>query len=353
MMTGNGSPGDTSPDDGRKDQSLDDMMLAMDVIDTLRHQEDAAQRVIDQDKRDEQLKARLRSIYADQGIPVPDYILQQGIETLRQDQFVYRPTPFGLSRLLALLWVKRIEPPIRNAYIVTTCIVILVVYLATSYDKDRLKQTPAEMAAPTAAIPKVVVTAPKPSAPSPLVKNKLAALSPIDRLAQELSEAGSAALSEAMDDEARARVQQVQEDGAKALAQSDEALAKLTLAELKMIGSILEAELKLIIVSRPDEYTGFYRIPDDNPDARNYYIVVEPELSTGKKVLFSILSEETGKTRRVSMWAARVPKATYDKIGMDKADDGIVQNNVMAVKPKGTFKFNKKMDILDGRITEW
>jgi len=106
-------------------------------------------------------------------------------------------------------------------------------------------------------------------------------------------------------------------------------------------------------VSRPDEYTGFYRIPDDNPEARNYYIVVEPELSTGKKVLFSILSEETGKTRRVSMWAARVPKATYDKIGIDKTDDGIIQNNVMGVKPKGTFKFTKKMDILDGRITEW
>jgi len=239
MMTGNGSPGDTSPDEGRKDQSLDEMMLAMDVIDTLRHQEDAAQRAIDQDKRDAELKARLRSIYADQGIPVPDYILQHGIETLRQDQFVYRPTPFRLSRLLALLWVKRIESPIRNAFIVTTCIIILVVYLSTSYDKDRLKQPPAEIAAPTTSVPKVVVTAPKPSAPSPLAEDKPAALTPIDRLARELSEAGSVALSEAMDDEARARVRQVQEEGAKALAKSDEALAKLILAEMKMIGSIL------------------------------------------------------------------------------------------------------------------
>jgi len=352
-MTGNGGSGDTSPDHGRKDQSLDEMMLAMDVIDTLRHQEDAVQRAVDQDKRDEELKARLRSIYADQGIPVPEHILQQGIETLRQDQFVYRPTPFGLSRLLALIWVKRIEPPIRNAFIVMTCIVILVVYLAINYDKDRLSQPPATTATPTTSVPRVVVTAPVPSAPSPLPENKPAALSPIDRLAQDLSEAASLALSEARDDDARARVRQVQEAGVKALSYPDESRAKLALAELKWMHAVLSAEIKLTIVSRPNEYTGLYRIPDDNPDARNYYIVVEPVLSTGQKILFSILSEETGRSRSVTIWAVRVPKATYDKVGKDKTDDGILQNNVMGIKPRGTFQYTMQMDVSDGKITEW
>ncbi len=61
---------------------LDDIMLAMDVVDTLRHQQLLVERELNADDRDEKMKQRLREIYASQGIDVPDDVLEQGVAAL-------------------------------------------------------------------------------------------------------------------------------------------------------------------------------------------------------------------------------------------------------------------------------
>ena len=76
----------------QKEQApLDELMLAMDVVDTLRHKELVLARELQAEDRDEDLVERLREIYTGQGIVVTDEILQQGVKALREERFVYRP----------------------------------------------------------------------------------------------------------------------------------------------------------------------------------------------------------------------------------------------------------------------
>src|SRR5215470_12737122 len=86
---------------------LDEVMLAMDVVDTLRHQEDLVEKELGQENRDEALKARLRQLYEGQGLEVSDHILDEGIQALRESRFVYTPPPPSFARTMARLWVRR------------------------------------------------------------------------------------------------------------------------------------------------------------------------------------------------------------------------------------------------------
>ena len=87
--------------------TLDDMMLAMDVVDTLRHRERLVERELNEEAREEQLIERLRALYKGQGIEVPDSVIARGVEALKESRFVYTPPKSGFGRALATLWVKR------------------------------------------------------------------------------------------------------------------------------------------------------------------------------------------------------------------------------------------------------
>ena len=91
----------------REQVPLNDVMLAMDVVDTLRHREDWINRELDQAGREAELMQRLRTIYASQGIAVSDEVLSQGIKALDENRFVYEPPKPGLATSLAKLWVHR------------------------------------------------------------------------------------------------------------------------------------------------------------------------------------------------------------------------------------------------------
>ena len=87
--------------------TLDDMMLAMDVVDTLRHRERLVERELNEEAKEEQLIERLRALYKGQGIEVPDSVIARGVEALKESRFVYTPPKPGFGRALATLWVKR------------------------------------------------------------------------------------------------------------------------------------------------------------------------------------------------------------------------------------------------------
>ncbi len=108
-----------------------------------------------------------------------------------------------------------------------------------------------------------------------------------------------------------------------------------------------------MIVSRPGERSGVFRVPDANTGARNYYLVVEALDPAGKPVALPVTSEEDGKTETVTKWAVRVPKTTYDAVARDKGDDGIVQNNILADKPRGMLAPDYRMRVSGGAILSW
>ena len=128
---------------------------------------------------------------------------------------------------------------------------------------------------------------------------------------------------------------------------------KTAIADLDAMRAALVQTYQLRIVSRPDEDTGVFRIPDVNEGAKNYYIIVEPVTDKGAVLSLPIVSEEDGKTYTVSKWGVRVPEATYEAIRDDKSDDGIVQANILGEKPRGTLKVTYLMPVESGAITEW
>lgn len=92
--------------DRTSEEQFDDILMAMDVVDTLRQNKQVVERELKIAHYDEDLIEKLRNVYAAQGIDVPDHILQKGVDALREDRFVYTPMPPSFSRSLAEKYVR-------------------------------------------------------------------------------------------------------------------------------------------------------------------------------------------------------------------------------------------------------
>jgi len=86
---------------------LEDVMAAMDVVDTLRHEQGIAERELDSEGRRERLLNRLRDLYQAQGIEVSDRILEEGINALEEERFEYVGVESNWQTKLAHVWVSR------------------------------------------------------------------------------------------------------------------------------------------------------------------------------------------------------------------------------------------------------
>src|SRR5690606_35728076 len=86
---------------------LDEVMLAMDVVDTLRHRQDLVERELAGEAREKQLLDRLRDIYHHQGIEVTDEVLRAGVKALAESRFTYTPPKPSLGTTLARAYVSR------------------------------------------------------------------------------------------------------------------------------------------------------------------------------------------------------------------------------------------------------
>lgn len=300
---------------------LDELMLAMDVVDTLRHQEGLVDKVLSEDSRDATLKERLRSLYEGQGLKVSDRILDDGIRALKESRFTYDPAPPSFARTMALFWVERaMVGKVIGAALLALALLGGVTYWRVASTERATEAARAEM---TVTLPQTVDAAEK--------------------------ELASEALTSDAQAEAKVRVAAARS----AIASGDAAAAKQAIAAIADLRANLAQTYALRIVSRPGEKTGVYRIPDVNTQARNYYLIVEAVAPSGNVLKVPVTSEEDGKVRTVDKWGVRVPKATYDKVAADKANDGIVEDNILGEKPRGSLEPVYEMDVLKGAITSW
>lgn len=300
---------------------LDDLMLAMDVVDTLRHQEGLVTRELGQDDRDEALKARLRQIYEGQGLAVTDRILEAGIRALKEQRFTYARRGSDTGRLLAQLWVR------RKAVGAALFALVLVGTVAIGWGAW---QRGAEERAAEARRVELAETLPA-----------------------ALARAGEAALAEARVPQAQAAARDLAADGAAALARGDAAAARRMVSELEALRERLVSTYELRIVSRPGQVSGVFRIPDANTAARNYYLIVEAVTPSGQILSLPIVNEETGLTETVAAFGVRVPEHVFDAVRRDKTDDGIIQNNRVGGKPRGALAPVYAMPVQNGMITRW
>ncbi|SCM73620.1 conserved hypothetical protein [uncultured Pleomorphomonas sp.] len=300
---------------------LDELMLAMDVVDTLRHQEGLVEKVLGEDNRDATLKERLRALYEGQGLKVSDRILDDGIRALKESRFTYDPAPPTFARTMALLWVGRA----MVAKVVVAALLAIAVLGGVTW--WRVAST--ERAAETARV-EMAVTLPE----------------AVDAAEQALA-------TEALTTDARAEADRRVAAARTAIAAGDAGAARTAVAALADLRGKLAETYELRIVSRPGERTGVFRVPDVNTQARNYYLIVEAVTPSGDVLKMPVTSEEDGKVATVDKWGVRVPKATYDKVAADKSDDGIVEDNILGEKPRGGLEPVYEMDVLSGAITSW
>ena len=97
--------------------AFSEVMLAMDVVDTLRHERSLVERELQSEEREEELIAKLRKIYADQGLEVTDEVIAQGVRAMREERFTYQPPRASLKTALARIYVNRGRWARRTAYL--------------------------------------------------------------------------------------------------------------------------------------------------------------------------------------------------------------------------------------------
>ena len=301
---------------------LDEVMLAMDVVDTLRHRQDLVVRELSGEARERQLLDKLREIYHQQGIEVPDSVLREGVDALAESRFIYTPPKPGLGVTLARLYVT------RGSW--GRWVAALAIVLALALSGYFLGYRPYVAAqAETARV--------------------------------ELSEALPAQLDSLYDTIfTETKVQQAVFDadalrlrGKTAAAEGDRQGALDAIAEMTVLRDTIRQEYQLRIVNRAGLQSGFYTIPDINTAATNYYVVVEALDPDGKALTLPILNEENGVTSPVSIWGQRVSEAVYRAVSSDKLDDGIIETNVLGRKAFGFIEPTYAIPVLGGAVTEW
>lgn len=291
-------------------QPLDEVMMAMDVVDTLRRRERlVATELSDADRRSE-LKDRLREIYESQGIEVPDRILEEGVAALTENRFVFDPPEDSFSVRLAKLYVSRHR---WGKWVLGVLAIVVALF----------------------------------------VFNYLTVVRPDARLGGELSAAYEDIRSATTVEAALAEADGLIRAGRDALARDEPDAARRSLASLQQLRDVLGQSYTVRVVNRPGEMSGVWRVPDVNTQARNYYLIVEALDAAGNAVRVPVRNEETGEVETVATWGLRVDEATFEAIAADKRDDGIIQSGTVGRKQTGRLEPDYAIPTSGGAITEW
>lgn len=297
-------------------------MLAMDVVDTLRHRQDLAVRELGTDAKEAQLIDKLRDIYHQQGIEVPDHILKEGVAALQESRFVYDPPAAGFGTTLARLYVgrKRWSRPVGAALVALLVLGVGYFGIWQPYQRGQVEAARIELAEGLPA--------------------------QMDGLYQSI-------FDETKVQQAVVDAQAIRTRGKAFAAEGNRASAEEAVTQLTALRDQLRQEYTLRVVNRADEQSGFWTIPEVNTAATNYYIVVEALDAAGKTLSLPILNEENGETEVVSSWGLRVPESVYDRVAADKRDDGIIQINEVGRKSDGFLEIEYNMPVLGGAVTRW
>lgn len=292
---------------------LEDIMAAMDVVDTLRHDQSIAQRELDGEGRRARLLERLRNMYAAQGIEVPDHVLEQGIDALEQERFQYTPVKPSWRTKLARLWITRGRWGKPLALIAVIAVLLYGLYFVFEV----------------------------------MPKRKLAANLPneISLHLQQIQEV-------AKDPNINTQAQLYAQNATRALDSNDYQQAKNALQNIENMKRELNLVYDIRVISRTNENSGVFRNPPGN-NVRNFYLIVEAIDSNNQVVELSITNEENNKVEQKKTWGLRVDEATFYKIASDKQDDGIIQNNKVGSKLAGYLEPEYSIPTTGATITEW
>ncbi len=301
---------------------LDEIMLAMDVVDTLRHRQDVATRELDGELREDQLIAKLREVYHQQGIEVPDHILKEGVAALAESRFVYTPPAQGFGTMIARVYVMRGK---WGSPLLAGLAALALIWggYALVYQPYQAQQAEA--------------------AQLELAQNLPATM---DGLYQTI-------FNETKVQQAAVQADEILKRGKAMAAEGNRAQAEDAVARLIALRDLLRQQYALEVINRPGVKSGFWTFPEINTEATNYYVVVEAIDADGTVLSLPILNEETGKTETVNAWGIRVPESVYNSVAADKTDNGIIDRNELGRKSEGFLEVDYAVPVLGGAVTRW
>ncbi|MCF6220109.1 MAG: DUF6384 family protein [Robiginitomaculum sp.] len=318
-------------------RKLDDVMLAMDVVDTLRNDAVLLEKDLSAPEREQQLIDRLRVIYKNQGIEVPDRILREGVRALDDHRFAYEPVKGGF---LSKAYINRSKwgKPVMIGLGMIVLAVGLEYALIEVPKKNALVQAEQQADA-------------RRSADAAEAKRLAQALGV--EIPKALSSARDRGVAIAKTSALKAKVNALYNGGLGAVNAGDEKAAKQAVQDIKTLSADMNNQYQLRIVSRPGENSGVFRLHDNNPNVRNYYLIVEGIGANGKPQMITIESEEDRVTKRTNIWGVRVSKDVFYRVVADKKDDQIIQNAVIGNKKRGYLKPDYSIKTSGGLIVEW
>lgn len=296
---------------------LNDDMLAMDVADTLQHNEELRDAAADQQKL-----TRLRELYRQQGIEVSDDVLREGAAALGESRFTYAAPKAGLAVGLAHLYVAR-----KRWLPATLSIVLLLALAAGGY---------------------FLVYQPYQAAQAEAARIELAETLPaqMDGLFQTIYDETKVQTAVGLADTLRA-------SGKQAAAEGNRVGAENAVAGLTQVRDTLRLQYQLRMMPNPGEKPGFWRFPRDNSAAANYYVIVSAIDPQGKALSFPVLNEEDGRLETVTRWGLRVPEELYRAVEADFNDDGVLQHSLIGQKDFGYLEIYFPVRPLGGTLTRW
>lgn len=301
---------------------LDEVMLAMDVVDTLRHRAQLVDRELGEEDRRADLLARLKEIYKAQGIDVPEHILNDGVKALEERRFHYEAPKASLAVKLAGVYVSRGRwgKPVIGA--------LAALGLGFGGYQGLVAGPQKAQAGATARALEEVLP---------------------DALASLAREVSLLAITARGDQLADAYLQ----DGQAALREKDIEGVRASIAGLETLRDDLEAVYDVRVRYRGDAESGFFRSPNDQPGQRNYYLIVEAVDARGTVLTVPMTSEEAAASQRVTKWGQRVSREVFESIVADKQDDTIIQNDLIGQKIRGHLQPTYTVATPGGAILEW
>ncbi len=304
-------------------RKLDEVLVAMDVVDTLRHRDEALLRELDTEGREEELIRRLKEIYAAQGIEVTDDVLRQGVRALDERRFLYVPPERSFQTWLAGLYITRDRwaKPFAAAAVALALGVAGWQFGVVAPAKARAAAERVELA---------------------------------QTLPAELADLRDKVKAAAPEDDVQRLAETYYQDGMAAAGAQNADGARKAIADLKLLSADIAAIYDVRVVYGPGEArSGVFRIPDDAPLTRNYYLIVEAVDPAGRVIEVPVTSEEDQSVRRTKKWGQRVSEEDFNRIAADKGDDQIIQHNVIGAKQAGKLRPDYSVDTPGGAILEW
>lgn len=393
--------------------SLSETILAMDVVDTIRHDDRMREFELADEDRQKAAIERLRNAYAAQGDVVTDDVLKRALSKLNEDRFIHKAMALGPKRLFWKAFVRRGHIA-RNTAIALAATVVVCAGWSWGYDQfitqprlaterrleaERKLEVERTLEAERKLVMQIDEVIPRDLAAAVeyaegfakrlgdeavigriakqrsdvevalLAKDVAAAESGIDALrevgkelkrredaghlvadAEALTAGPIASISNA---KARAALNDIASHLREIALQGDEVGFRRTAARFKSFFGYILNDYTIQIVDRPGIQTGFAR-QNDQSGTKTWYLVVEAISPSGTAYPLEIKDGLVGKTKATSIWAIHVPIGTFEAIRDEKKKNGVIKNRIAGIKPAGTLEVVWKINAFDGEtLNTW